>query len=108
MVACCGCGHARFGREHACCERTAVDQGEQDLRSCRLGQQRAHSGEVGVAVRLLVLAHGLDRSPLIVRSPSMGLCGMFGCVSDSHRWNPNGRAEGSDFQMWISRHDEYA
>ena len=26
MVACCGCGHARFGREHACCERTAVDQ----------------------------------------------------------------------------------
>jgi hypothetical protein len=24
------------------------------------------------------------------------------------RWNPNGRAEGNDFQMWISRHDEYA
>jgi hypothetical protein len=33
---------------------------------------------------------------------------MFGCVSDSTSWNPNGRAEGNDFQMWISRHDEYA
>jgi hypothetical protein len=52
-----GCRNACLGGQDACRQRSAVGQREQDLRSGRLGQQRADGSQIGISGWLHVLAH---------------------------------------------------
>jgi NIPSNAP len=63
-----------FGGKDARSQRAAVGQGEQDLCACRFREQRTDRREVRVPSGARLHVHAGDRSSLILRRRSNGLC----------------------------------